>query len=254
MISTRHGLRVPGFTLIELLVVISIIALLISILLPALGSARSVAQSTKCLSQQNQIGLALATYQVDNDGYFPPDRVLNGPGGADDLLWPAILFQQNNLANGYMYKCPVYETAQGVPDWDILTNPTTYLGQQWSYIHYGYNFANLGTSARLYPSGHPLRDVPARIDEVRSATQTIVMMDSYRPSTAGIYDLGYYTVYDFDVSMLGGNDTVGHARHNGGVNVVWGDNHATHEKVTDPDNVYTTLTDKDDEDNYWDRK
>lgn len=253
MNSTRRGTLAPGFTLIELLVVISIIALLISILLPALGSARSVAMSTKCLSQQNQIGLALATYQVDNDGYFPPDRVLNGPGGADDLLWPAILFKQNNLANGYMYQCPVYETAQGVPDWDILTNPKTYLGQQWSYIHYGYNFANLGTSAHLYPSGHPLRDVPARVDDLRNTSQTIVLMDSYRILSAGIFDLGYYTVYDF-YSLIPGNDTVGHARHNGGVNVVWGDNHATHEKVTDPDNIYTTLTDIYAVDNYWDRK
>jgi len=254
MIATRRSPLSHGFTLIELLVVISIIALLISILLPALGSARSTALSTKCLSQQNQIGLALATYQVDNDGFFPPDRVLNGPGSQDDLLWPAILFMQNTLSNGTMYKCPIYETAEGVPDWDILSHPQTYLGTMWQYIHYGYNFANLATSARLYPIGHPLRDVPARVDELRNPSQTIVLMDSYRPSTYGIFDLGYYTVYDFDVSNFPGDDTVGHARHNDGVNVVWGDNHATHEKVTDPDNVYTTLTDKDDDDNYWDRK
>ncbi|QDU71525.1 type II secretion system protein [Mucisphaera calidilacus] len=63
--SPSHGYR--AFTLIELLVVISIIALLIGILLPALGAARDTARSVSCLSQSRQIGTAFAAWQVDND-------------------------------------------------------------------------------------------------------------------------------------------------------------------------------------------
>lgn len=65
--------RGAGFTLIELLVVISIIALLIAILLPALGQARQVAQSTRCLANMQQQGIASAVYQNDYDFLTPPN-------------------------------------------------------------------------------------------------------------------------------------------------------------------------------------
>lgn len=55
-----------GFTLIELLVVISIIALLVGILLPALGAARRSAQSAVCLGNLRSAGQAMATYTADN--------------------------------------------------------------------------------------------------------------------------------------------------------------------------------------------
>ncbi len=67
----RSLVAARAFTLIELLVVISIIALLISILLPALSAARRTAQQAQCASTARQIVLGMTSYAVDSDGYYP---------------------------------------------------------------------------------------------------------------------------------------------------------------------------------------
>jgi prepilin-type N-terminal cleavage/methylation domain-containing protein len=65
----RCGAR--AFTLVELLVVIGVIAVLISLLLPALNKARQSATRVKCMSNMRQYGLAVRMYANDNDDYYP---------------------------------------------------------------------------------------------------------------------------------------------------------------------------------------
>ncbi len=66
----NHAMR-RGFTLVELLVVIGIIALLISILLPAMTRAREAANSVVCSSNMRQYGVAVFQYSLANKGFFP---------------------------------------------------------------------------------------------------------------------------------------------------------------------------------------
>jgi len=66
-----HRPKNNAFTLIELLVVISIIALLVGILLPALGAARRTAQGVVCQTHQKNLSTAFVAYATDNNAFFP---------------------------------------------------------------------------------------------------------------------------------------------------------------------------------------
>lgn len=65
------GIRPPGFTLIELLVTIAIIALLAALLMPSINSSREAGRTAACLGRMRQLGLAVNSFGLMNDGQFP---------------------------------------------------------------------------------------------------------------------------------------------------------------------------------------
>ncbi len=70
-----NGKTGRGFTLIEMLVVVGIIAILASLLLPALARAKAKANQTKCLNNIRQLDMALTMYAADHDGEYPARRI-----------------------------------------------------------------------------------------------------------------------------------------------------------------------------------
>jgi prepilin-type N-terminal cleavage/methylation domain-containing protein len=80
----RPSRRHPGFTLIELLVVIAIIALLVAILLPALGEARRAGRVTLCSTNLKQLGTAFTSYGADFESRCPSFSWTQHQGTADD--------------------------------------------------------------------------------------------------------------------------------------------------------------------------
>ncbi len=121
--------RKSGFTLVELLVVIGIIAVLVSILLPALGRVREQARTIKCASNLRSVGQGLMIYVAGNRGYFPASYTYVGQqvrGGVETpnaavngyIHWSSYIYGMNanptNPVSADAFLCPSLEKG-GLP-------------------------------------------------------------------------------------------------------------------------------------------
>ena len=206
--------RRRGFTLVELLVVIGIIALLISILLPTLNSARHSAQSTVNLSNLRQIGVGLEYYRNDNNGKFPRHSSLGSEvprkRWADEIhnYFEQIDVFVSPLLDDRARSTQMVKWAHTLDQTTGAVTPDT---KYWG--GYGYNFQYLGNSRIKAPVTMPYYAGTADID---APAETIAIADT-RGSRNGDatfdYDQGAYVIdpplQSFDYGSKGSRKTTG---------------------------------------------
>ena len=144
-----------GFTLIELLVVISVIALLISVLLPALRKAKDQARMIVCRSNLQQIGLAAYLYAEDNENYIPR----GGAGGTWFKCFLPYLGQESNdgdYRNVKIYRCPNFPDKQ---------RTVCFVVSSWTF------------DSRTDMTGHEVTQ-PTKLDTFKSRVRTAYMADN----------------------------------------------------------------------------
>src|SRR5437870_322831 len=96
--------QLGAFALIELLVVIAIIAILASLLLPAIAKAKEKGQQIYCLNNEKQLALATHLYTADNNEWFPPIQEFLPKKGIE-TSWRAYLFPLVGR-NARIFDCP----------------------------------------------------------------------------------------------------------------------------------------------------
>ncbi len=187
--------KTKAFTLIELLVVISIIALLVGILLPALGAARRSAQKAVCLSNVRQTGVAIIAYTADNKDYYPiyifgggwslapvnyAQSLLEAPAGSNGpgAWWTAKFVEDGYLPGPLGFDCPsldsipVPESVRAHSDFTQMTagqTPGDTAWRGWNFGEYGYNIYYLGSG---YGRGMK-NDAAARAQGTRTLIATM---------------------------------------------------------------------------------
>jgi prepilin-type N-terminal cleavage/methylation domain-containing protein/prepilin-type processing-associated H-X9-DG protein len=249
---TKHPLKSDGFTLIELLIVVAIIAVLVSLLLPALQGAKATAVSAKCMSNLRQWGIMHTMYAGDHQGFLPPVNHWESSSGPfyQGSFWRYI-FRAGYYARGmgdYDYQkmeinwCPAdpemrYNKSPnpGYDNWiapnsgsDLKPNPW-YPGQQLYYTSgstYGINPTL--KAARALP-GNPADQKSGhnfwKIEDQKAAASQIPVKGDTRSHSMGVEPQGTGWAQTPFYGLV--------TRHNGGTpysgkgsaNVLFGDGH-----------------------------
>ncbi|MFA6717358.1 MAG: DUF1559 domain-containing protein [Victivallales bacterium] len=232
--------KINKFTLVELLIVIAIIAILASMLLPALNTAREKAKQSSCISNLKQVGSSLFMYADDFDGYCFPLNKINSTG---KNYWTARSYLY--IKNPYLFLCPSHPTNKA-----RLEQYKTSSGwslEQYNCSDYGYNWRYIGTSYALGSNSWPNYGSPAKLARIKSPSAIIFFAESVKIGTStDTPEWGYYMACWKKESY---NSVA--TRHNEGGNIFYGDGHCKYRKTKE---IYSDDANNDDFEFLWDLK
>jgi prepilin-type N-terminal cleavage/methylation domain-containing protein/prepilin-type processing-associated H-X9-DG protein len=251
-----------AFTLIELLVVISIISLLISILLPALGAARQSAQAIACLSNLKQMGMLHVMYDGDNRS-LPVYAEYDSVAKKSVKYWTWRYYVKGYMKDVRLLDCPSMNNSTAVND--LIASAASYAPEslsgntRWIYTEYGVSSNTLFGSSRYtsgtWPTVYDNAYHPARLADLKTPSKIFSTLDAWAYHSSPEY--GKCLVYDWRPYPTTANDVVPGARHASAVNVLWADSHAGAFKVSNTDDPYnsgmSSNTTTVDGMNYWSR-
>ena len=176
--SARHVDSSGGFTLIELLVVISIIALLVAILLPALRSARTTAHQVASLSNIRQVTTALNTYAIDNDGSlmvarWQHDDFVAPNQGSHGMYWSGQLVRDGYIADRNVYWSPAKDTSQI----GGLNTPNYAHYTPWRFSGYAVNQYMMPEYGRIFDYNLPVANI-SKVNPFQPG-EAMILLDAY---------------------------------------------------------------------------
>ncbi len=166
-----------AFTLIELLVVIGIIALLMGLLLPALGRANQQAKRITCLSNLRQMAIAAQHYVSANHGIYPASHYVVSNGSVTSTFdWDWCYITGENPTPGLLWLGEKQTPVQRCPSWE---------GKQFSnpgalYCGYNYNVSYVGGEPQLGQLGSPgsIQCIPERAGSINHPAQAALFGDA----------------------------------------------------------------------------